>query len=301
MIPVIFNPYPDASEIFEEALEHAILAAKRLRHLNLCLKSSDDTQRLRGWTGQGCDSLKGCILLREKGGAHTTLSALLPHLRTEKEKYEAILWLLTFFSRGQILAEAPLKPYEETLLKGSELPVPLLGYAAAQGGIVSTVSPDDDWQQEFFYLKNPDGKILNVSSASCPESLEKWAHDWFQGNLNFIEYLQVKFGATFCNGALNNMPMHEFYKGIYEAFKKAERQLYSCDDSLIKIVKTEKSVNLLELRVYGDGVRIFFQLRNGKPHIAGFYTKGQAISQNKAIQQAGKRLWLEQRNNINSL
>lgn len=291
MIPVIFNPYADASSQPEEALEHAVRAAENLRHLAKQLSGEqNDVSRLQGQAaGVGCDSLRGCVLLREEGGEHVTLPALLSRLRGQKEKQAAALWLLSFFSRGQTIDADALSAHEATTLEGSELPVPLLGYAAAHGGVASTVAADADWQQEFFRLCNPSAEVLNVSGASRQETLTQWAADWLRENLAFTDYLRVKLGATFCNGALNSLPGREFFPGLREAFEKAQAQSYVCDGILIKKMYADLSPALLELRVCDDGARAFFQVREGRPHIAGFYTKAQAVSQNKAIQQAARR------------
>lgn len=99
MIPVIFNPYAGASSQPEEALEHAVRAAENLRNLDRQLVGEQNTaSRLQGWAaGEGCDSLRSCVLLRKEGGEHETLSALLARLRGQREKQAAVLWLLCFF------------------------------------------------------------------------------------------------------------------------------------------------------------------------------------------------------------
>ena len=292
MIPVIFNPYAGASSQPEEVLEHAVRAAENLRNLDRQLVGEQNTaSRLQGWAaGEGCDSLRSCVLLRKEGGEHETLSALLSRLRGQREKQAAVLWLLSFFSKGQTIDADALSAHEATTLEGSELPVPLLGYAAAHGGVASTVAADADWQQEFFRLCNPSAEVLNVSGASRQETLTQWAADWLRENLNFTDYLRVKLGATFCNGALNSLPGREFFPGLREAFEKAQAQNYIYDDDLIIKLSVDMSPALLELRAYNDGARAFFQVRDGRPHIAGFYIKAQAVSQNKAIQQAVRRV-----------
>lgn len=291
MIPVIFNPYADASSQPEDALEHAVRAAENLRHLAKQLSGEqNNVSRLQGQAaGEGCDSLRGCVLLREEGGEHTTLSALLSRLRGQKEKHAAVLWLLSFFSRGQTIDADVLSAHEATTLEGSGLSVPLLGYAAAQGGVASTVAAAADWQQEFFRLCNPSAEVLNVSGASRLETLDLWAADWLRENLDFADYLRTEYGATFCGGALNSLPGRDFFSGLRDAFKKAQARSYACDGDLIKKVSAEPSPALLELRAYNDGARAFFQVRDGRPHIAGFYIKSQAVSQNKAIRQAARR------------
>lgn len=292
MIPVIFNPYADASSQPEEALEHAVRAAENLRNLDRQLVGEQNTaSRLQGWAaGEGCDSLRSCVLLRKEGGEHETLSALLARLRGQREKHEAVLWLLRFFSRGQTIDADALSAHEATTLEESELPVPLFGYAAAQGGVASTVAADADWQQEFFRLCNPSAEVLNVSGVSRQETLDQWAADWLRDNLDFEDYLRTRLGATFCDGALNSLPGREFFPGLREAFEKAQARSYVCDDDLIKKVSAVPSPALLELRAYGDGARAFFQVREGRPYIAGFYIKAQAVSQSKAIRQAVRRV-----------
>lgn len=289
MIPVIFNPYPNASTHAEDALDHAERAARNLRHLDKQLAGKqNEPSRLQAQAGEGCDSLRGCVLLREEGSEHGTLSTLLPRLRGQKEQYEAVLWLLAFFSKGRAIAATTLSAHDGTTLEEYDLPVPLLGYAAAQGGIAATVSADTDWHQEFFLLRNPSAMVLNVNSNSRKETLEHWVADWLQNNLDFADYLEARFDAAFYKGALNTLPRKEFHAGLLDAFEKAQARQYVCDGDLLKHVKGATPL-LLELRAYGDGARAFFQLRDGRPHIAGFYTKGQAVSQDKAVRQAAQR------------
>lgn len=166
-------------------------------------------------------------------------------------------------------------------------------FSAALGGVATTVSADSDWQQEFFYLCNPSAEMLNVSSGSQRATLEQWAADWLRANLEFVDYLQTALGVSFCEGALNSLPAREFHSGMREAFEKAAAQDYSCDGDLIKRVNAD--VPLFELRAYRDGARVFFQLRDAKPYIAGFYTKGQSVCQQKAIQQAARRVQTDMR------
>lgn len=290
MIPVVFNPYPDPSVNLEATLAHAAQAAENLRNLtNRLAGERDGSSRLQGRTGLGGDSLRGAVLLRKEGGEHVTLPALLSYLPRKSPAKGAILWLLQFFSQGTPIAEADVAVHDAATLKENDLPVPLLGYAAAQGGIASTVAADVDWQQEFFRLRNPAAEVLNVSSASRQDTLTQWAEDWLRDNLEFTEYLQTAFTATFCPGSLNTLPPRPYHASIGKAFVKAREQSYACDDDLIKRLNAEGNVGLLELRAYGDGARVFFHLKDGRPHIAGFYTKGQAISQQKAIQQAARR------------
>jgi len=57
----------------------------------------------------------------------------------------------------------------------------------------------------------------------------------------------------------------------------------------VKIFET-KYGNIRELRAYGDGVRIFFTIKNNQPVIGGFYRKSASINQNKAGEYAAERL-----------
>lgn len=292
MIPVIFNPYPDASTDAAEALDHAAQAAKNLRHLEKQLSGCrNELSYLQARASEEiCDSLHGCVLLREEGRAHETLATLLLRLKGKKELYEAVRWLLAFFSKGRSIEIADLEKHDETRLQESDLPVPLLGYAAAQGGITTTVAADANWRQEFFYLRNPSAKVLNVSSRSRQETLEYWAREWLKNNLEFANYLESRFDVRFFNGALNTLPKKQFHAALMNAFEKARAQEYASDGDRIKPLNTGGSkLALLELRTHSDGARVFFLLRDGRPHIAGFYTKGQAVNQNKAIQQAIRR------------
>lgn len=293
MIPVVFNPYPDPSVNLDATLAHATQAAENLRNLTSRLGvQRDGSSRLQGRTGLGGDSLRGAVLLRKEGGEHVTLPALLSYPPRKGSAKEPILWLWQFFSQGTPITEADVAVHDATTLEGNDLPVPLLGYAAAQGGIASTVAADADWQQEFFRLCNPAAEVLNVSSASRQDTLTQWTEDWLRDNLEFTEYLQTAFTATFCPGSLNTLPPRPYHASIGKAFVKAREQSYACDGDLIKRLNTEEGVNLLELRAYGAGARVFFQLKDGRPHIAGFYTKGQAVNQQKAIQQAARRCQL---------
>lgn len=295
MIPVIFNPYPNAASREVDALDHAWRAARNLRHLSQNLDGSQSPRAsLQALTGEMCDSLQGCVLFKHESGEHITLPALLQRIKSKKEQFEAIRWLLTFFSKGNSIAASSLTPHDATTLEDAELPVPLLGYAAARGGIAATISADSSWHQDYFSLRNPHAKVLNVSSNSNQEILEGWVKEWLQHNLDFMEYLETRFKVCFYKGARHTVPPKEFHAGLQEAFEKAQDRSYACDGDLIKFLNTGSSCpSLLELRAYGDGARAFFRLQDGRPYIAGFYTKGQAISQSKAIRQAAQRMTVE--------
>lgn len=47
---------------------------------------------------------------------------------------------------------------------------------------------------------------------------------------------------------------------------------------------------IFELRIYSEGAGVFFTLHDQRPVIGGFYRKSCAIDQNKAGEQAAKRL-----------
>lgn len=281
MLEAFFNPYPGISENYETGKEIILQTAKSYRKI-------DNEIKLRAYDPEGSDSIRCFIVSQDNHGAKFTPSSYIRNYRGSDR--DLVIWFFTMFDRGVKLYTEDLAICKDWTLCQLDVPAPLLEYASRMDGVAVTISDDQDWKVDFFNFNENHNQLPNVHGQENCDPLVDWIKEWTERNLSFMSLLEERFNVIFCRGSINNcFPSKHEEKGIISSFDRAIENNYQIDGNLIKCFST-KYGNILEMRSYGDGVRIFFTMKNDNPLIGGFYRKSASISQNKSATYAAKRL-----------
>ncbi len=281
MLNLFFNPYTGIAED-EESGEKCLLATA-----NACKEISEDTD-LSVYGGDETDSVQTFTLAHDDCGAWLRPSSFIRKY-SGREK-DLIIWFLRLFDKGKRLCTEDFSGCEDWIIKDLNLSAPILEYAARQDGMALTITDDADWKLDFFCFHDISNKLPNLHGQEDCSLLHTWIKEWFARHMSFKKILESEYNVTFCKGAVNTcFPSRSEEQGVIHAFEGSKDMNYQIDNNLIKPFRSNNG-NILELRSYGDGVRIFFTLNSGIPIIGGFYRKSSAISQNKAGENAIKRL-----------
>ncbi len=281
MLNVFFNPYPGMSADYESGKKSLLSTAKTYWELFENIKVEANNL-------EGDDSIKYFSLAKDKQGAQYIPSSFLREYSGRER--ELIKLFLLMFDRGSRVKIDDLSICEDWELSGFSFSAPILEYALRQDGMAITISDDNDWKTDFFFFIDQPHELPNIHGQDNCLPLQNWIRNWSQRNLSFKSSLEQNFNILFCQGASNTcFPSRHEEEGVIRSLNRAQDRGYEVDNNLIKIFQT-KYGNILELRSYGDGIRLFFTLKNSRPVIGGFYRKSAAVSQNKASEYAAKRL-----------
>ena len=202
-------------------------------------------------------------------------------------------WFLLLFANGGLITQDDLSICEDWILSNIECPAPLLEYAVKNKGMSVTISDDIVWRVDFFdFIDKPLNLLPNIYGQSDLSPIVKCLKDWSIRNNEFENLLANQLNVAFCQEAFNTYyPNNEEQIKCLESFQKAKSIDYRVDGDLIKIFKS-KYGNIFELRMYSEGYRLFYVLKDGNPIVGGFYRKSASDIrlQNKAGDVAATRL-----------
>lgn len=281
MLCIFFNPYPGMSADYESGKKSLLSTANSYRELFNNLK-------VKAYNPEGPDSIKHFSLSEDKQGARYTPSSYVREYSGRER--EIIKHFLLMFAMGSRVKNDDLLICEDWVLTDFNFSAPILEYASRQDGMAITISDDSDWKTDFFYFIDQPHELPNIHGQNDCSPLQEWIINWSRRNISFRSFLEQNFDILFCQGATNTcFPSRHEEEGVINAFNRAQICKYEVDNDSIKIFQT-KFGNIFELRAYGEGVRIFFTIQNGRPIIGGFYRKSAAVSQTKSGEYAAKRL-----------
>ncbi len=281
ILNVYFNPYPGISTDKESAKDCLLSTAKSFKQLS-------DHIKIKAHDPEGWDAVKCFRMFMDNHGAYYTPTQFI-HELSGKDR-ALVTFLFRSIDKGSILYNDALSLCEDLALKGFGCAAPVLEYALRNDGMALTISDDNDWKCDFFYFIGLTEELPNIHGQSDCSPLIGWISSWEKRNATFIEILENRFKILFAPGAFNSItPNRQEENGIIEAFEKKKDKNFYVDNDIIKSFNTKHGL-IFELRSYEEGVRVFFSLHNQRPVIGGFYRKSCSISQNKAGEQAAKRL-----------
>jgi len=282
VINVFFNPYTDRSRDVESMKKSLLSTAQAFRVLskNIAFIANDS---------QESESIKCYSLAEDKQGVWYNAAHFIKICSAKKEK-ELVQWFLLQFDKGVRIKNENLSMCEDWILSGIDAPAPILEYALRQDGMAVTISDDQDWRVNFLSFKNQSKNLPNIYGQEDYSLLVEWIKEWLLRNTTFQEFLEKEYGIIFCAGSSNTcFPTRYEAKGVIDSLSRAKGTGYPVDNNIVKIFHS-KYGDILELRSYGDGVRLFFVLKDRSPVVGGFYRKSGAMSQDKVGNNAAKRL-----------
>ena len=284
MLNVFFKPYPGMTADYETGKKCLFLTANTCKKVFEAVKPAE----FRVNDPDGKDSVKFFSLAEDRQGAQYTPSSFVREYSGRER--EIIKWFLRMFDKGTRVHNDDLSICEDWELSGLNVSAPILEYALRQDGMAVTISDDNDWKTDFFLFIDQPHELPNIHGQNNFLPLHIWIEKWSQRNLSFRSFLKQNFNILFCEGSSNAcFPSRHEEEGVINSLKRARKFDYEIDNDLVKIFKTAYG-NIRELRSYGDGVRIFFTIKNNQPVIGGFYRKSASFNQNKAGEYAAKRL-----------
>lgn len=282
MIKVFFNPYTDRSRDFESMKKALLLTAQAFRELskNIAFIANDP---------QASESITCYAIAEDKQGVWYNAAHFINTCSAKKEK-ELVKWFLLQFDKGVRIRNENLSICEDWILSGIDAAAPILEYALRQDGMAVTISDDEDWMVNFLSFKNQPISLPNIYGQEDCSPLFEWIREWLLRNTSFKEFLEKEYGIIFCPGSSNTcFPNRYEANGVIDSLSRAKANGYEIDNNIVKIFHS-KYGDILELRSYGDGVRLFFVLKDCTPVVGGFYRKSGAMNQDKVGKNAAKRL-----------
>lgn len=284
VINVFFNPYTDRSKDFESMKKALLSTAQAFRELSKNIEFIANDPR-------ESESITCYVLAEDKLGVWYNSTHYLKTCSAKKEK-DLVHWFLLQFDKGVKIKNENLSICEDWILSGIDAAAPILEYALRQDGMSVTISDDQDWRADFLSFKNQPKDLPNIYGQEDLSHLFDWIKDWRIRNILLQEYLEKECGIIFCAGSTNTcFPTQYEAKGFIDSLSRAKEQDYAVDNNVVKIFRSKKKYgDLLELRSYGDGVRMFFVLNDGAPVVGGFYRKSGSMSQDKVGNNSAKRL-----------
>ena len=276
---IYFNPYPGKSKNKESAKACLLATAKSFKQIS-------DYRKVETHDPEEQDSIKCFIIFEDKHGAHYTPAEFIREFSGRDSLLVSLLF--TKIAKGTQLYNDALSICEDLILKDLDVPAPVLEYALRNDGMALTISDDKDWKCDFFYFIDHPDSLPNIHGQNDCSSLFEWITSWEKRNASFIEILEKQFNAIVIPEALNKIvPTRQEEKEIIETFGKKKHANYAIDDHMVKNFSTKYGV-IREFK--HKGFRVFFSMYDQKPIIGGFYRKSASIKQNKAGEEAAKRL-----------
>ncbi|MDR1533488.1 MAG: hypothetical protein LBU64_00080 [Planctomycetota bacterium] len=287
---IYFNPYPGAAKSEEEGIALTVNAADALLRLQ---KQCSDTPLVGRFSEMRGDLPPSRFILVRKEGVPAGIEQLI--YRVNSSEREKIKFLLTMFSKGQIIAEEDVGDTENWIVSVVGAAAPVLELAAKRNAMALTVSAEKEWRVDVICFDNHENKLPNIWGQVDISGLTTHC---IKSMTNARERFSAQFNARFCDGALHAAPDARQWEncGYFQCMGRAKKQGYAVDANLMRNVGHTNHGTLLELRCYGTGHRIFFAYRRGiSPEvlIGGFYQKGigdDATAQNNAIRNAIRRI-----------
>ncbi|BBO86453.1 hypothetical protein DSCO28_70190 [Desulfosarcina ovata subsp. sediminis] len=281
MLNLYFNPYPGVSNDKESIKACLISTAKSFKDIS-------DYIKIHVHDPEGQDSIRFFKVYTDNYNSFFTPSQFIGELK--KRDKELVVFLLRSIDKGSKLLNVNLSICEDLILEGFDFPAPIIEYAMRNDGMAITITDDHDWKRDFFTFINHKNQLPNIHGQDDCSPLFSWIDLWEKRNTSFIEILEYRFNIIFATGASRELtPTKEEADIIIDRLKIKRKTNYAVDNDIIKFFKT-KYGQIFELRVYDKGSRIFFTIHDYRMVIGGFYRKSGSIKQNKAGEQAAKRL-----------
>ena len=286
---IYFNPYPGAAHDAGSAAALVVGLAKALHRLRRELPENI----LSGSHADDDIPPSHFVIVRNTECGEYGISNIISRVGGLEREY--IRYLLLMLSTGKKFRLSEANNIENWLLKEIEAPAPILEIAAKNGAIALTIPTEEYWRTDLIEFDARSETLHNLWGQDDVSALINHCVDSLE---NSVERFSHKYGAKFCEGALNSAPDHKYWErlGFFRSMDRARERNYMVDSNLIKNTKSTKPTKygaLLELRCYGSGQRIFFTVINEggtKPLIGGFYHKSGGLSQNEAIENAIERI-----------
>ena len=280
-----FNPYPGAAKTEEEGINLAIGTADALIRLQKECSSISLSSIVSEMDGDLPPSK--FVLFR---GINIDFSITSILHKTTKVEHTKLLLLLQFFSKGKIIDNKDLFNLEDWVVSGIGASAPMLELAAKKKAVALTIPTEPEWRVDKIEFNDRQETLHNLWGQEDLSIIKNYCIESLQ---NIPERFAVQFDAEYCPGALNSAPKAALWEklGYFQIMERAKKRNYQIDNNLIKNVADTKYGDLLELRIYSAGHRLFFVYRKDcSPEIliGGFYQKNESLSQNEAIQNAKK-------------
>jgi hypothetical protein len=284
---VYYNPYCGWIPDIESGKIRLLATASAYK----CLCESDE---FKAFDPEGSDSFRCVAVTIDDKGAKYTAASMLRYFSGRNK--DLALWFCRQFDKGLRVTKEELASFEQWNLYGLGAPAPVLEYAVRKDGMTITISDQKLWCTNFFLFSDNNNAMIrhallpNIHGQDDLGPIINWLSKWQLRNSGLKSLLETKYGVLFCSGSTNFcFPTGDEVDGLLTAFSRAKVSGYSTAASTVESFGTKFGA-ILELRSYGDGVRVFFVLKDERPVIGGFYRKSAALNQSKAGEKAAKRL-----------
>ena len=281
-----FNPYPGAAQDVETGVQLTVNVADALYRLGKELQNISLTGRFADTGASPSDF----ILVREAQGNYFRIKDII--FKVDATKRDKLLLFLNKFNKGRVIESKELSGIENWVVSNIGASAPILELAAKNNAIALTIPTETEWRIDRIEFVERDDFLHNLWGQV---DLSQLIDHCINSLPNVQERFSVRYNAEFCDGALNSAPENRYWEkfGFFCNMDKAKEREYEIDHKLIKSVGNTKYGTLLELRCYGEGLRIFFVFRkntNPKILVGGFFRKSGGTSQDTAIKDACERV-----------
>ena len=280
-----FNPYPGAVQSIETGTQLIVDVADALHRLEKDLQNIPLTGKFADFDVRPSNF----ILVREARGDFRIQDII---FKVKSQNHEKLQLLLLKFSKGKVIDSNEMNDIENWVVSNIGAPAPILEFAAKNKAIALTIPTELEWRVDRIEFNERDEFLHNLWGQ---EDLSQLKDHCVNALTNVPERFSARYGAKFCDGALNSAPAYHLWErlGFFQNMDKAKEREYEVDSDLVKNVGDTKYGTLLELRCHGQGQRIFFVFRkNANPRIlvGGFDRKSGGVNQNAAIKDACERI-----------
>jgi hypothetical protein len=285
-----FNPYPGAVKNTEDGIGLVIKMADTLSRLLRDLQHKHI--QCDGRFAEFDCSPSDFIIIREKD-IHYRISDVIYKIdKTDNKSREKVKLMLILFSKGKVIKSEEIGNLENWTVKNVGAVAPILEIAAKKGAISLTIPTEPAWRICLIEFENRAETLHNLWGQDDISSLKDHCIKYIS---NVKERFKVRYDAHFCDSSLNSAPDLNRWErfGFFENMDKAKARGYKVDSKLIKSIGNTKYGNLLELRCFGEGHRIFFAyIKDATPQIliGGFFQKNRGVNQAQAIKDANTRI-----------
>jgi hypothetical protein len=285
---VFFNPYPGAAKNLKEGKAVVTLAARALAKFRKDMRSGSII---------GCSPAENLdftptnfVLIREENNGIIYNIKDVFRMATSFEREELRL-LLETFSKGRIIEKEELNCTEDWTILGIGAAAPVLEIAQKRGAIAFTIPTEPFWCLDVIEFEGRQEMLHNLWGQEDVTLVLEYCINSIK---NAHERFRSRYNAAFCEGALKGAPEGIYWEafGIFSQMDKAVERGFAVDNDLIKNVGNTEHGQLLELRCYEYGLRVFFvHIKNGDATVlvGGFYQKNKG-NQMRAIQDASNRI-----------
>lgn len=223
-----------------------------------------------------CNNARSICIVREKNGYKYNTDECIKTIYKDNKNIDKIKLLFHCIDRGKVIEPQCLENLDNWVVEQLGVHSPLMEYAVKKNGMLLTIAVTNDWKCDFFTFSQRDSyKLPNLWGQNDTRLLEKWIDEWYKKhNSPHEELFRHCKNIILCQEAL---PENDFtsqqWKNIIQRFKQAHKMNYTVDNKLIKNLRQNQTKygSLYELRLYDDGIRIFFSLQNRNPIVGGYY------------------------------